>query len=94
MHDVDGAELFEVQGLPAQLSADDGSESGTIIIDEGSQVSAVDASTGAQAWRTPTHLDPRLLVSHRLVVSGADRYGVLDTTDGSMIWDVDAGWRP
>ena len=51
-----------------------------------------------QRWRTPTQLDPRLLVSDRLVVSGADSYGVLDVTDGSMIWDVDTGdvlaWNP
>ena len=98
VHGVDGTALFDVQGLPAQLSADDGSESGTIIVDEGSQVSAVDASTGVWAWRTPTQLDPRLLVSHRLVVSGADSYGVLDVTDGSMIWEVDTGdvltWDP
>lgn len=98
VHDGDGAELFAVQGLPAQLSADDGSASGTIIVDEGPQVSAVDSSTGESLWRTPSQLDPRLLVSDRLVVSGADRYGVLDVTDGSMIWDADTGaaltWDP
>lgn len=98
VHGADGAELFAVQGLPAQLSADDGSASGTIIVDEGPQVSAVDSSTGEPRWRTPSQLDPRLLVSDRLVVSGADRYGVLDVTDGSMIWDADTGaaltWDP
>ncbi|WP_456788069.1 outer membrane protein assembly factor BamB family protein [Cellulomonas sp. P5_C5] len=98
VHDVDGTALFGVQGLPAQLSADDGSERGTIIVDEGPQVAAVDATTGAQKWRTPSQLDPRLLVSDRLVVSGADRYGVLDASDGSMLWDVVTGevltWDP
>lgn len=98
VHGVDGTELFEVPGLPAQLSADDGSQPGAIIVDEGPQVSAIDASTGAPLWRTPSQLDPRLLVSDRLVVSGADRYGVLDAADGSMIWDVDTGavlaWNP
>lgn len=98
VHDAEGTELFDVQGLPAQLSADDGSASGAIIVDEGSQVSAVDSSTGEPLWRTPSPLDPRLLVSERMVVSGADSYGVLDVTDGSMIWDVDTGdvltWDP
>ena len=98
VHDVDGTELFGVQGLPAQLSADDGSQPDTILVDEGPQVAGIDASTGALRWRTPSQLDPRLLVSDRLVVSGADSYGVLDATDGSMIWDVDTGsaltWNP
>ena len=98
VHSVDGTALFDVQGLPAQLSADDGSRPGTIIVDEGPQVSGVDSSTGEPQWRTPTQLDPRLLVSDRLVVSGADSYGVLDVTDGSMIWEVDTGavltWDP
>ena len=98
VHDVDGTGLFEVRGLPAQLSADDGSQPGTIVVDEGPQVAGVDATTGAQQWRTPTQLDPRLLVSDRLVVAGADSYGVLDVTDGSMMWDVDTGevltWNP
>ncbi|GEK19536.1 outer membrane protein assembly factor BamB family protein [Cellulomonas xylanilytica] len=98
VHDADGTALFEVAGLPAQLSADDGSEAGTIIVDEGSQVSGVDAASGAPRWRTPSSLDPRLLVSGRLVMSGADRYGVLDATDGSTVWDVDTGdvlaWDP
>ncbi|KQY24770.1 hypothetical protein ASD16_04540 [Cellulomonas sp. Root485] len=98
VHDVDGTELFAVQALPAQLSADDGSEPGTIVVDEGPQMAGVDATTGAQRWRTPSQLDPRLLVSDRLVVAGADSYGVLDVTDGSMIWDVDTGavltWNP
>jgi hypothetical protein len=98
LHDAAGNELFDVQGLPAQLSADDGSQPGSIILDEGPLVSAVDASTGAQTWRTPSQLDPRLLVSDRLVVSGTDSWGVLDATDGSMMWEVDAGavltWEP
>jgi outer membrane protein assembly factor BamB len=33
-----------------------------------------------------------------LVVSGPDRYGVLDATDGDALWEVDAGatvdWAP
>ncbi|KQR16524.1 PQQ-binding-like beta-propeller repeat protein [Cellulomonas sp. Leaf334] len=97
-HDAEGAELFGVQGLPAQLSADDGSASGAIIVDEGPQVSAVDSSTGELVWRTPSQLEPRLLVSERMVMSGEDSYGVMDVTDGSMLWDVDTGdvllWDP
>ncbi|GEL99617.1 outer membrane protein assembly factor BamB family protein [Cellulomonas terrae] len=98
VHDAGGTALFDVQGLPAQLSADDGSASGEIIVDEGSQVSAVDSTTGEPLWRTASQLDPRLLVAQRMVVSGADRYGVLDVTDGSLLWDVDTGgvltWDP
>jgi outer membrane protein assembly factor BamB len=98
VHGVDGTALFPVQGLPAQLSADDGSQAGTIIIDDGPQVSALDASTGEVRWQSPSPLDPRLLVSDRLVVSGPDRYGVLDATDGDALWEVDAGatvdWAP
>ena len=58
VHDVDGTELFAVQALPAQLSADDGSQPGTIVVDEGPQVAGVDATTGAQQWRTPTEARP------------------------------------
>ena len=53
---------------------------------------------GREQWRTPSQLDPRLLVSDRLVVVRRGQYGVLDVTDGSMLWDVDTGdvltWNP
>ena len=98
VHDADGSPLYPLEGLPAQLSADDGSQSGTLLVDEGPEVVGIDPSDGAEQWRTRTTLDPRVLVSHRLVVSGSTTYGVIDATDGSMLWDVDTGailpWNP
>jgi outer membrane protein assembly factor BamB len=98
VHRADGAEQYRVDGLPAQLSADDGSEPDTIVVDAGPAVAGVDAGTGQELWRTESMLDPQVLVSHRLVVSGSSTYGVLDTADGTLVWDVDTGevlpWNP
>ncbi|WP_156387932.1 PQQ-binding-like beta-propeller repeat protein [Cellulomonas sp. Root137] len=98
VHDVDGSPLYPLEGLPASLSADDGSQSGTLLVDEGPEVSALDITTGAELWRTRSVLDPRVLVSDRLVVSGASTYGVLDVRDGAVLWEVDTGallpWNP
>ena len=98
MHDVDGAELYRLSGLPAQLSADDGSEPARVVVDEGSQLVSLDLGTGTEQWRTVSMLDPRVLVGHRLVVSGAGTYGVLDASDGRELWSVDTGdalgWEP
>ena len=98
MHDVDGTELYRMPGLPAQLAADDGSEPARVIVDEGSQLVSLDLGTGTEQWRTASPLDPRVLVGHRLVVSGAGTYGVLDASDGRELWSVDTddalGWEP
>lgn len=98
MHGADGAALYPVAGLPVQLAANDGSEPTLAVVDEGPQVAAVDLSSGADVWRTPTILDPNVLVRHRLVASGAGSYGVLDAGDGRMLWSVDTGdllvWSP
>lgn len=98
VHDVGGSPLYPLEGLPATLSADDGSQAGTLIVDEGPEVAALDVTTGEEQWRTRSVLDPRVLVSDRLVVSGASTYGVLDATDGTVLWDVDTEallpWNP
>ncbi|MET0789329.1 MAG: PQQ-binding-like beta-propeller repeat protein [Cellulomonas sp.] len=98
MHDVDGTELYGLAGLPAQLSADDGSEPALVVVDEGSQLVGLDLATGTERWRTVTMLDPRALVGHRLVVSGAGTSGVLDARNGRALWSVDSGdalgWEP
>ncbi|MEZ0449357.1 PQQ-binding-like beta-propeller repeat protein [Cellulomonas sp. ICMP 17802] len=98
MRDVDGTPLYALSSLPAQLAADDGSEPGLVMVDDGPQLGALDLATGTETWRTRTALDPRLLVSHRLVVSGAGTYGVLDASDGRKLWSVDTGdalaWPP
>lgn len=98
VHDEVGTALYAVEGLPAELAADDGSQPGTVVVDAGPEVVGVDVTTGAEQWRTRSMLDPRLLVSDRLVVSSASTYGVLDATDGTPLWDVEAGsmlpWSP
>jgi outer membrane protein assembly factor BamB len=98
VHDVDGSPLYALEGLPAALSADDGSQPGTLLVDEGPEVAALDATTGTEQWRSRSALDPRVLVRHRLVVSGSSTYGVLDAADGTALWDVDTGavlpWNP
>ncbi|MBO3084014.1 hypothetical protein [Cellulomonas fengjieae] len=98
VHAIDGSELYPVEGLPAELTADDGSLPDGVIIDEGSQLTAVHEATGAPLWRTQSSLDPRLLVSRRLVASGASTYGVIDATDGTELWEIDTGtalpWYP
>ncbi|NUU16694.1 PQQ-binding-like beta-propeller repeat protein [Cellulomonas humilata] len=98
VHGVGGTALYAVSGLPAELSADDGSLAGSLLVDEGPEVAALDLATGAERWRVRSMLDPRVLVSHHLVVSGGSTYGVLDATDGSMLWEVDTSavlpWSP
>ena len=98
LHAPDGTELYRLDGLPAQLYADDRSEPDTLVVDAGPAVVGHDLDTGAELWRTRTMLDPQVLVSHRLVVSGASTYGVLDATDGTELWDADIGevlpWNP
>jgi outer membrane protein assembly factor BamB len=98
MHDVDGTALYPLAGLPSVLAADDGSEPGLAVVDEGPLLAGVDLATGADLWRASTTLDPRVLVSHRLVAAGAGSYGVLDARDGRMLWSVDSGdvlqWAP
>jgi outer membrane protein assembly factor BamB len=98
LHDVDGTELYPLAGLPTQLSANDGSEPARLILDEGSQLVSLDLASGNEQWRTVSMLDPRVLVAHRLVVSGAGTYGVLDASDGRELWSEDTGdalgWEP
>ena len=58
MHEADGSALFPVEGLPAELTADDGSQAGTAILDEGPQVAGIDLTTGEERWRTRSDARP------------------------------------
>ena len=99
VHDVDGTELFGVQGLPAQLSADDGSQPGHDHRRRGPAGGRRSTRRPGRRGGAPRPSSTRGCWSRTgWSSSGADSYGVLDATDGSMIWDVDTGavltWNP
>ena len=91
VHDVDGADAVRVQGLPAQLSADDGSESGDDHHRRGTAGVRGRRVDGAPAWRTPTQRTRGSGRRHRLVVVRRGPLRRAGHPDGSMVWDVDAG---
>ncbi|MDC7121070.1 PQQ-like beta-propeller repeat protein [Cellulomonas fimi] len=98
VHDADGSQRFEVDGLPVPFSLDDGTAPDVLVVDDGSRLRGVDAATGRVRWSTETMLDVRARVSERLLVSGLSRFGVVDAADGRVRWVSDAGdpmpWAP
>lgn len=98
VHGPDGAERFVVDGLPVPFSLDDGTSADVLVVDDGSRLRGVDATTGRVRWTTDTMLDVRARVSERLLVSGLTRFGVVDAADGRARWVSDAGdpmpWAP
>lgn len=94
----DGEERFELDGLPAAFTLDDGSAADVLVVDDGSRLRGVDASSGAVLWSTQTQLDVHARVDGQLVVSGLTRFGVVDARDGRARWTSDAGdpmpWTP
>lgn len=98
VHEADGSQRFEVDGLPVPFTLDDGSAADTLVVDDGSRLRGVDAATGRVRWSTDTMLDVHARVSDRLLVSGLTRFGVVDATDGQVRWVSDAGdpmpWTP
>jgi len=89
LFDGDGGKVADLPGLPAPLVADDGSAGDVVVVDVGTSLLGVDASTGRTRWALDTWLDAALVVDGVLVVAGDTQVAGVDVRDGHELWHHD-----
>ncbi|MFI2752459.1 PQQ-binding-like beta-propeller repeat protein [Cellulomonas sp. P22] len=98
LHGESGRRILALPSLPQRPAVDDGSADDLVVLDGGSDVSVVDAASGAVRWRHTTDLDPGGIVADRLLLAGPGRALGLDIRSGDVVWDVQtdaaATWVP
>lgn len=89
LYRADGTLVTRLPGLPAPLTADDGSAPGVVVVDVGTRLLGVDAATGATRWSLDTWLEAALLVDGVLVLVGDTQVAAVDARDGRELWHHD-----
>jgi hypothetical protein len=84
----DGTVRYRLPGAPVLAAADDGSTGDALVVDSGTTLRGIDPADGHALWSQPQVMDLVARVSHRLVVAGDNRWGVLDARDGRELWSV------
>lgn len=97
-----GALLFSLEGRPFEPAVSDGTPPGVLLVRAGGglggvsgDVAGVDATTGAELWRTHVVGQPEPVVraAGTLLVTGSGRVIALDVATGTVRWDsATSGW--
>lgn len=94
LRDLDGTGRATLPVLPATPVVDDGGDPDVLVLDEGTDVVALDAETSEERWRVPSGLDVTARQGGMLLLAGPDRLVAVDLRTGERRWAADELVRP